>query len=145
MNEKKDMHQFRLTIGDWSGDGHGRSEDFLVISNVPVERVREAHYKIRDATGIDIESICSEYEEDEIDEETVVALKEMGFEFENSTGMGDGIVNVPEMARLWVFLLQKADPTLELSMIEDEIPRLQFYGFNSLGRHIRGVGYGLFH
>ena len=53
MNEKKDMHQFRLTIGDWSGDGHGRSEDFLVISNVPVERVREAHYKIRDATGID--------------------------------------------------------------------------------------------
>ena len=145
MNEKKDMHQFRLTIGDWSGDGHGRSEDFLVISNVPVERVREAHYKIRDATGIDIESISSEYEEDEIDEETVVALKEMGFEFENSTGMGDGIVNVPEMARLWVFLLQKADPTLELSMIEDEIPRLQFYGFDSLGRHIRGVGYGLFH
>lgn len=145
MNEKKDMYQFRLTIGDWSRDGHGRSEDFLVISNAPVESVREAHYKIKDATGIDIESICSEYEEDEIDGETVEVLKRMGFQFENSSGMGDGIVNVPEMARLWVFLLQKADPTLELSMVEDEIPTLQFYGFDSLGRHIRGVGYGLFH
>ena len=40
----------------------------------------------------------------------------------------------------YINILQKADPTLELSMIEDEIPRLQFYGFDSLGRHIRGVG-----
>lgn len=139
------MYKFYITIGDWSCDGHGRSEDFMVSSNMPVEAVREAHYKIKGATGIDIESICSEYEEDEIDEETVVTLKNMGFKFENSSGMGDGIVNVPEMARLWIFLLQKADPTLELKIVECDTPRLQFYGFDEKGRHIGGVGYGLFH
>ena len=140
----KRTYQFRLAIGDWSGDGHGRSEDFLVSSNAPVERAREAHYNIKDATGVDIENICSEYGEDEIDEETVDVLKKMGFQFENSTGMGDGIVNVSEMARLWIFLLQKADPALELEMVQDDIPRLQFYGFDDLKRHIGGVGYGLF-
>lgn len=140
----KKEHQFRLAIGDWSGDGHGKSKDFLVSSNVPVERVREAHYKIKDVTGVDIENICSEYGEDEIDEETVAILKNMGFQFENSTGMGDGIVNVTEMAHLWIFLLQKADPVLELEVVQDDIPRLQFYGFDNLKRHIGGVGYGLF-
>ena len=48
------MYQFHLSIGDWSGDGHGRSEDFTVASNAPVEIVREAHYKIPEVTGIDI-------------------------------------------------------------------------------------------
>lgn len=141
----KPVYKFYITIGDWSCDGHGRSEDFIVSSNMPVESVREAHYKIKDTTGIDIESICAEYEEDEIDEETVGILKSMGFQFENSSGMGEGIVNVPEMARIWIFLLQKADPTLELKIVDDDIPRLQFYGFDEKRRHIGGVGYGLFH
>lgn len=139
------MYKFYLTIGDWSCDGHGRSEDFIISSSAPVEAVREAHYNIKNTTGIDIESICSEYEEDEIDEETVATLKDMGFEFENSTGMGDGIVNVPEMARLWIFLLKKADPTLEMEIVKNDIPRLQFYGVDDKMRHIGDVGYGLFH
>ena len=138
------MYKFYLTIGDWSGDGHGRSKDFLIESNVPAETVREVHYKIKDATGVDIESVCSGYEEDEIDGETVAALKAMGFNFENSTGMGDGIVSVSEMARLWLFLLKKADPMLELRVCDDDIPRLQFYGLDENGRHIGDVGYGLF-
>ena len=119
------MYQFHLSIGDWSGDGHGRSEDFTVASNAPVEIVREAHYKIPEVTGIDIEGICSEYEEDEIDPETVQTLKDMGFQFENSSGMGEGIVNVPEMARMWIFLLQKADPSLELEIKDEDIPNLR--------------------
>ena len=138
------MYQFHLSIGDWSGDGHGRSEDFTVASNAPVETVREAHYKIPEVTEVDIESICSEYGEDEIDAETVQVLKDMGFQFENSSGMGEGIVNVPEMARLWIFLLQKADPSLKLEIKDDDIPNLQFCGADEKGRHIGKVGYGLF-
>lgn len=139
-----DMYQIRLTIGDWSDDGHGRTKDFIMNSNMPVEAVREAHFKIRKATGIDIENICSEYEEDEIDKETVEILKDMGFKFSNTTGMGDGITNPEEMAKLWVFLLQKADPSLELELQNDNIPNLHFYGFDEKGRHISCVGYGLF-
>lgn len=138
------MYQIRLTIGDWSDDGHGRTADFIVNSNLPVEEVREAHFKIQETTGVDIESICSEYEEDEIDEESVEILKDMGFQFSNSTGMGDGITSPAEMARLWVFLLQKAEPNLKLEIQNDDIPNLHFYGLDEKGRHISSVGYGLF-
>ena len=55
------MYQFKLPIGDWSSDGHCVCEYYLVSSNRPVEEVREAHYKINEKTGIDIESECSEY------------------------------------------------------------------------------------
>lgn len=138
------MYKFRLIIGDWSADGHGRCEGFIIASNVPVETVREAHYKIKDITGVDIEGICSDYGADEIDEEIVDVLKKLGFQFENSSGMGDGVVSVPEMARLWIFLLQKSDPALELEVVEDVIPDFQFFGFDEKERHIYSVGYGLF-
>lgn len=138
------MYKFRLSIGDWSGDGHGIHEDFTVLSNRPVEVVREAHYKMEEKTGIQIEEICSEYEEDEIEAEKVQALKELGFGFENSTGMGEGITNPAEMARLWMFLLQKTDPSLKLEIAPNDMPTLHFYGFDGQGRHIGFVGYGLF-
>lgn len=106
--------------------------------------MREAHYKIPEVTGIDIEGICSEYEEDEIDPETVQTLKDMGFQFESTPGWEEGIVNVPEMALKWIFLLQKADPSLELEIKDEDIPNLQFCGADDKGRHIGKVGYGLF-
>ena len=88
-----------MTIGDWSGDGHGRCEDFCVISNMPIEAIRESHFRIKKATGVDIENLCSCYGEDKIPDETVQKLKSLGFPFENSSGMGEGILSVPEMAR----------------------------------------------
>ena len=51
---------------------------------------------------------------------------------------------MPEMARLWIFLLQKADPSLKLEIKDDDIPNLQFCGADDKGRHIGKVGYGLF-
>lgn len=138
------MHRFWMTIGDWSSDGHGKSEDFLISSSAPVEQVREAHYRIKGVTGIDIEDICSRYGEDEVDAETVESLKRMGFLFENNSGMGDGILSVEEMAKLWLFLLQQADRELELALIEDDIPSLHFSVADQQGRRISSVGYGLF-
>lgn len=138
------VYKFYMTIGDWSCDGHGRSEDFVVSSNMPVEYVRETHYKIKDKTGVDIESICSEYEEEKLTRRLLTSLKSMGFQFENSSGLGVESVSVREMAQLWIFLLQKVSPVLKLKIVEDDVPRLQFYGFDEQGRHISGVGYGLF-
>lgn len=138
------MYRFYMTIGDWSGDGHNQSEDFLIESNYPVELVRETHFQMKEATGINIEEICSEFEEDEIDPKTVEKIKELGFHFENSSGMGDGIISVPEMASLWVFLLMKTDKDLKLEIIENNTPTLHFFGYDEQNRHWGSVGYGLF-
>lgn len=136
---------FYLTIGDWAGDGHEKNEPYLVRSNKSVGQVREAHFRIKDATGIDIETICSGYGEDTIDQDLVDKIEALGFKLENSSGIGKEVVDVDEMARLWVFLLQKADPELELTFVKQpDYPDLHFYGYDDKGRHIGPVGYGLF-
>ena len=45
------MYKFVIPIGDWSEDGHGKHDDYVVTSNKPVEAVREAHYRILAATA----------------------------------------------------------------------------------------------
>lgn len=142
--EVKTMYKFYMMIGDWSNDGHGHYKRFIISSNVPVEYVRKTHYKIKKATGIDIESICSEYEDNKVDKNTVDILEGMGFQFGNVYETGNKTISVPEMAQLWIFLLQKTNPILKLNIIDDNIPMLQFYGFDENGRHIKQVGYGLF-
>lgn len=147
-------HVFLMPIGDWSEDGHRQCEYFKIRSNVPVEQVREAHYKIKDATGINIEEICSEYEENIMTPQEAQALNAIGFDtakiIQNSKDMGgyvpNGIILTPEdMRDIWMFLLQKADPSIRLEAVQEEdIPMLPFYGYDEKDRHIDQVGYGLF-
>lgn len=129
-------YKFKMSIGDWSNDGHGMHEDYLVSSNAPVEKVREAHFAMRDILGFSVEDICSGYEESEVETDVAEKLRTMGFEFDE--------MDPETMARLWVFLLGKTDPTLELKIMYDEVPTLHFYGFDNQKRHISFVGYGLF-
>lgn len=136
------MYQFCISIGDWSDDGHGKHEDFVVSSNVPVEIVREAHFAMKDKLGFSIEDICSEYEDTVIDIKTTKIIKDLGFEFEYYTDNGEADMHDEAMARLWIFLLEKVDPNLKLKI--DDIPTLHFYGFDDKRRHISHVGYGLF-
>ena len=135
------MYRFKLPVGDWSSDGHCECEYYLVSSNKPVEEVREAHYKIKEKTGIDIETECAEYQDNILSLSCKEKLSELGFALEEA-----GTETTPEeMARIWLFLLQKADSELELQLVpEDKSPCLCFYGFDAQGRHISGVGYGLF-
>ena len=137
------MYKFRMSIGDWSDDGHGKHKDFIISSNMPVEIVREAHFAMKDKLGFSIEDICSEYEDSVIDSKTTKAIMELGYEFEEVDD-GEAGMYPEEMARLWIFLLQKVDTNLELKIIKDEIPTLHFYGFDEKKRHIKHIGYGLF-
>lgn len=134
---------FKLPIGDWSGDGHRQCEYYIVESNKPIDAVREAHFNIIEKTGIDINSICSCTEEDQIDEDLMEMLKSIGFTPSNRYG-DETILCADDMAEIWILLLMKADPTLDLTIIvEDEIEMLPFYGNDTKGRHIGNIGYGV--
>ena len=143
-------YHFKISIGDWSGDYHSVEQNYLVISNKPVEAVREAHFAMESVTGINIEDLCCSYGENTIDLETTGKLQQMGYEFSDvviQDGMDCAVMSPSEMADLWLFLLMKTDPELklELQTLPEEIPSLQFHGFDDNGRHIGSVGYGLFH
>lgn len=131
-------HQFKLPIGDWSDDGHGKCDYYLIRSNKSVEEVREIHFSIPDNLGVNIEKICRGYEESKMSSDIAEELVELGWECSKD------YMDSESMCRLWVFLLMKTDPTLELEVQEENIEMLPFYGFDEKKRHIGFVGYGVF-
>jgi len=46
------MNKVRLTIGDWSGDGHEQSESFVYEVNKSVEEIRQAYKDSCKLTGV---------------------------------------------------------------------------------------------
>ncbi len=133
--------RFYLPIGDWSGDRHGQCIKYLVESNAPLERVRKAHYRIKEVAGFRIEDICTRYEDPSISEDILAILDAFGFQFKDES------VTADEMARLWVFLLELADPGINIKFVHEDkdiIPMLPFPGYDEDLNHFGFVGYGLF-
>jgi len=138
-------YYFNLPIGDWSADGHEKCNYYRCEANKPLEIIRETHYKIKEVTGIDIHSICSNYQEDSVDLDTFNKLQKLGFNEGNKEFGNEILFDSDHMAKLWVFLLKKTNPSLIITILPDnELPMMPFYGKDDKGRHIGFVGYGVF-
>jgi|14BtaG_2_1085337.scaffolds.fasta_scaffold02973_4 hypothetical protein len=129
------QYTFRIPIGDWSDDGHGKCDWFTIISNKPVEEVREIHFQSKEV--FDVERVCSDYEENTFHG----SRPEWAEEFFDKGGYL--IEGTEGLCQLWICTLMKTDLTLSLSISRD-MPMLPFYGRDKERRHIPHVGYGLF-
>lgn len=59
---KDKRYKFYVVLGDWSQDGHGKSEKVLIKSNLPVGDTQKAYKKSVEDTGFHFaEEICSDY------------------------------------------------------------------------------------
>lgn len=133
-----------MSVGDWSNDGHGLHEDYVVKSAKPVEEVREAHFKIKSATGVDIEDICCECQDCGIMNDDYEKLEALGYGFDDREKEMHTLT-AEGMAHIWLFLLNLTDPSLKLQFApKEEMPTLHFYGYDEKNRHINFVGYGCF-
>lgn len=147
---------FYLPIGDWSSDGHRECEKITIEANCTIEELREAHFKIKEVSGVNIEEIANEYECCWIETEVLLKLMDIGLDPQDYTDVDVVKEEIskgefsevkyftqPEyMGKLWIDLLNKVDETLEIKEVEDKIKSISFYGFDEKGRHIGTVGYG---
>lgn len=146
-----------LPIGDWSKDGHGECEKYLVETDKTMDDVREAHFNIKEKLGIDIHKFANEYEQNYITNEQCLELVEVGLNINKYLSNNyveltvkdlekpyDYYIEAEEIAALWIDLLNKVDYKLNLKLVGDEnkIEMLAFYGFDEKKRHIGFVGYG---
>ena len=131
---------FEIAVGDWSDDGHGKCHYYKVdTNNKSIEDIREDYFTIKEKTGIDIANICRGYEECLIEEDVIDDLMRQGYMVDHIELYIDTI----EIAKIVVFMLNKVSNS-EYKLQEESTPMLQFYGFDSKGRHLRVGGYGLF-
>lgn len=146
------MYKFKIPIGDWSDDGHGKHEDYLIESNKPLEEVKELYFQACDKLGFTLDghgslSPCSEYEESTMKEETVDRLIKFGIDITNEQKKmwTEDYVDIEEMCQLVLNLIKTQDKDLLLKIIPNKnFPMFQHYGVDEKKRHIGYFGYGLF-
>ncbi len=135
-------HKFNIPIGDWSDDGHGKVEWFLATAAKPIGDVREAWFKAStEHPDLSPATFCCEYEDSVLSKEMWDKLQAAGCPVCEPEDFGS-----QDMAEVVAWFLNLGDPSLDVRIAtsDEAIPMLPFYGHDDKGRHIEGVGYGLF-
>jgi len=150
-------YKFTLPIGDWSNDGHGKKEDYIISSNKPLEYVRELYFQACNKIGFSLDGSYkktnltpqADYEDYEFSNETLQALLDFGVKLEE-----DAIEYIKEeestdgtelLCDIILAFIMTQDSELELKKEpSDKYPMFQFYGRDEQKRHIGYFGYGLF-
>lgn len=120
---------FKIEMGDPSGDGHSQSDNFFYESNYPASELKKAYKKSVKLTGVDLQSVCSEYTESKIDDSVLEKLNEEGI----STAKVADYVSATDFAALIMDFIK-------LSMPED----FEFKKTMNKVQSIGTFGYGLY-
>lgn len=142
---------WKIPIGDWSDDGHGRYDWFVIKSNFTVEQAREAYFKSVEKSGVDIcKEVAYEYENNSVSEKFLNAfpefLEEGLIKHDPEYDINDYeyyIENSLDLAIIVCLFIQKYNPEFKYEITD--IPMLPFYGYDKKKRHIGHIGYGLFY
>ena len=146
------MNKFKLPIGDWSDDGHGKCEYFIVESNVKFEMIVNTYIDMD--SKYKISEICAEYEQSKLTEDQVEMIKESGLKLEDYVGEEfdleeNNYIETDGLAQLVIDFIMLCDVRIKLKIGKEEMPMLN----NWAGQEVTGKsghvlslpGYGLFY
>lgn len=141
---------FKLEMGDWSDDGHGKTKTAVFETNVSVEYLREMYFTNKEVYGDILEYYCSEYGEYTISTEDIEEIEESGIIIsdkmkEDARENGEAYVDADDMIDWFIQFMKLGNPSLELNQItQPKMPTFHFYGYDEKQRHISFFGYGTF-
>lgn len=140
--------KFKLPIGDWSSDGHGKCDWYELDTDATIDEVRDAYFKAKEMIPMLCpEDICSDYEENYVGLELAQEIEStLGVTLEDwIEGSEDGIsVSNDDMIAIVVAFIGVGGVKVTYS-VADSLPMLCNYGSDAKGRHIGHIGYGLFY
>lgn len=140
--------KYKIIIGDWSSDGHGKSESFMFNTNYEKEDIRNAYLKFCEQSNIQLhgDGFFCQYEDNVLSEEDYDKLTQNGCDLSfleldlDATG---GVVEYYFLAED-VFRLFMAMVKVILLDFKYEIFRPEML-FPSSDFNIGGIGYGVFY
>lgn len=140
------MNTYKFPIGDWSDDGHGQCDYFLVESPCDIQQIREAHFSCKEKFGFDIGDICHDYNDNEVQPHEIECITNMGIDLSKYCQDNNWTIYCTgSLVALWVEILNKIDPSLHLRYIPPiKYESINFYGYDKKKRHLKTPGYGLF-
>lgn len=149
----QEFYLINFPVGDWSKEGHEKCDNYLVRSNKPVADVRQAHHRSLETLGFNIGSLCCQFEEIYTSKKILSKLKELNYDFDRLSEISDEPdcysdaidsleLNSECVLDIWLFLLNKIDPSLDLKALN--VPSIAYNGFDNQMREFMAPGYGCF-
>ena len=89
-------HQYQITVGDWSGDGHSQSDTIVFNTNKSAEEIKKSYLTICKKTKIsltkvkDTITLFDGYDDNRIMEHDVETLQEAGVDLTQVDADGEG-------------------------------------------------------
>lgn len=120
-------YTYNVTIGDWSIDGHRITESFRIMTSIDDAGLKEVKKEVLATTGIDIDRLCEEYEDNSLPVEVIDKLNSLGIECE------DDYLTPKEYLDIILKLMSKIGDFYYTVLPDDP----ECYS-------LRGLGYGLF-
>lgn len=124
------MHKITLVVGDWSGDGHDKSDTYIIESNLDLEQLSAAYKAGVQLLGTDlVEDICSDYEDNSFPVEVFNKLQALLGPHKVQLDLDEDYPEAEEEFRvydseLWVDLIlgvcKLGNPSLEWSLIDPD-------------------------
>jgi hypothetical protein len=154
------MNQMYLVLGDWSEDGHGKSEKLLIESNKTVEEIQNAYKDSCKLTGISFNTgtdytetdrdwdiagayrIAAEYEESKLTPKIIEVLTKYDCPKELMENYIEEAYS-KTFSQLWFWFVSLSLPLVEYKEVEevDVIPCINGYWSKNLNE---SFGYGLY-
>lgn len=141
------LHDVRMIVGDWSGDGHEKTENFSIVSNRSQQEIVAAHDKTIKSLKYDPLSDLDEYEVQFLSKKSINCFVELGVTWESigwdvpspalgrSSDVIDQSINddigTEDVVALYMVLAAVSDPDLRYA--------------NRKSDYIHVGGYGIFH
>jgi hypothetical protein len=166
IEEPSEKYKFRVVMGDWSSDGHGKSDEFIFEGNYPVSKLRQTYKDSCRLTGVQFNhnqnytglndggqygwremgnrQICTEYEDSCIGRFAYDTLKKFGLE----VGQYGDVFDKDQFAKLILNFIKLSLPDFkweETAFKRSElknIPPLNGYWNDELNVQF---GYGLYY
>jgi len=128
------QHTINLVLGDYSHDGHSRTDTVTIISNLEKKDVVKAYKKGCEKVGFNLtDDVCADYEDMAMPAEIAEKLKAAGIDPNDFVEVLDENLsfdyNGGAFAELWLRIAQLGNPDFKYKVTEDESPNINIGGY----------------
>ena len=116
-------HRIDLIVGDWSGDGHGKSQTVVINSNLPKGELMAAYQAGTKLVGFDLGcDVCEEYEDNRMKREYKTKLLDLGFRnfYDDDPEEDTCYVDQDIFTQIFLFICKLGNPSFEHQLIKSD-------------------------